>query len=575
METTQFMPFDVNAALRRGSQLLKDRDFSKAQAVYDQILMSSPENPDAFVGQLLCENKCASLGELTQVWPGLFREEKTATLDDALSDEERAAFPGLDGFYPSRVASAAENREQMERYMDRDNNLKHALEYGGDELRAGLARIRSAVLAAYDSRVEAAERDEEKARTEVRERLNALKEERLRAAEAQKPSANVLPNPAKYPRQTHAPAAPTPAEQPAVPTPAEQPAEPKKTDKVRKVLKLTLILSLAAIVLVGAFLLISHLMGKNAVSKDYADAEQLLKDGRKAEAAIAFGKLGDYRDARERSFALWSELRKPKTLAAGFDFTVGLDSNGIMIHAGNVPAYCHTKLISIDAGQEHVVGLLPDGDVWAEGNNENGQCSVIGWKNRVEVAAGAFHTVALHSGGTVAATGSNNYGQCNVDKWTDIVAVSAGRYHTVGLRNDGTVVAVGRNDTGSCNVSGWTDIVAISAGMNFTVGLRADGTVVATGENFDGQCDVSTLRNVTAVSAGDCHTVVLCADGSVLAVGANDNNQCGVSGWKDVIAICTGYYHTAALCADGTVVAVGWNAYGQCDVSGWTDIKRP
>ncbi len=554
--TPQYLPFDLSAALRRGQQLLKDRDFSKAQAVYDQILMSSPENPDAFVGQLLCENKCASLGELTQVWPGLFREEKTATLDDALSDEERAAFPGLDGSYPSRVASAAENREQMERYMDRDNNLKHALEYGGDELRAGLARIRSAVLAAYDSRVEAAERDEEKARTEVRERLNALKEERLRAAEAQKPSANVLPNPAKYPRQTHAP---------AVPTPAEQPAESEKTAKVRKVLKLTLIISLAAAVIIGAALILPKLGGK-PVSKEYAEAEQLLKDGKTAEAAIAFSKLGDQSDARERSMKLWSELCKPQTIDAGLWYSVLIDSTGCPLTTGATPAVYHQKAVSVAAGDSHLVVLLPDGTVWVGGieQDDPGKFDTGSWKDIAAISAGSNHTVGLRSDGTVLAVGANSYAQCEVGKWKDIVAVSAGDKHTLGLRYDGTVVATGKKEDGRCDVSGWKDIVAISAGLKHSVGLKSNGTVEAVGDNSDGQCDVSGWTDIVAVSAGDFHTVGLKSDGTLVAVGYNGDGRCNVSGFTNVAAVSAGMDHTVILFKDGTATAIGSNEYLQC-----------
>ncbi len=620
--TPQYLPFDLSAALRRGQQLLNDRDFSKAQAVYDQILMSFPENAEAFVGQLLCENKCSTLSELTQVWPGLFREEKTATLDDALSEEERAAFPDLDGTYPSRVASAEENRERMERYIDRDYNLKHALEYGSDKLRAALARVRSAVLSAYDSRIESAKRDEEKAIGQVRDRFVARQvAQRLEAvqmeqggvadlreepADAEEAALNVLPNPSLYRRKPRAPADPTPEDQ----TPEEQlpPDEQEKTTEVRRALKLALILSLAAIVLVGAILAVTKLAGKkknDAVlsttdapkateptapeetdppvsekEQAYLAAEQLLSDGNKAAAAMAFGRLGDYLDARERSFALWSEIAPRDSIAAGADHTLGLRSDGTVVAVGgNEYGECSvtdwTDIVSVAAGGWFTLGLRSDGTVVAVGNNEHGQCDVSGWRDIVSVSAGEYHTVGLKSDGTVAAAGENEIGRCGVSGWRDIVAVAAGAEHTVGLRSDGTVVAVGTNEDGRCDVSGWRDIVAVAAGADHTLGLRSDGTVVAVGGNEYGECSVTDWTNIVSVAAGGRFTLGLKSDGTVVAAGDNRYGQCGISGRRDIVALAAGYFHAVGLKSDGTVVASGWNEYEQCDASDWTQIKRP
>ena len=194
----------------------------------------------------------------------------------------------------------------------------------------------------------------------------------------------------------------------------------------------------------------------------YNEAEALIEQS-PAEAAIAFGKLGDYKDARERSFELWDQVAQRDT---------------------------------ISAGDNHTVGLKADGTVVAVGWNDDGQCDVFEWTDIVAISAGWDHTVGLKSDGTVVAVGWNDDGQCDVFEWTDIVAISAGYDHTVGLKADGTVVAVGEKIFGECNVSEWTDIVAIAAGSSHTVGLKADGTVVAVGWNDDGQCDVSKWTNI-------------------------------------------------------------------------------
>ena len=238
-----------------------------------------------------------------------------------------------------------------------------------------------------------------------------------------------------------------------------------------------------------------------AHAKAYAEAEKLLAQGQTAEAAVAFAKIAEYEDARERSFALWDTIAARETLAVG---------------------------------SSHTIGLKADGTVVAVGYNEYGQCDVSGWTDIVAVAAGYAHTIGLRADGTVVAVGDNEGGQCDVSGWTDIVAVAAGERYSVGLKADGTVVAVGDNGCDQCDVSGWRDIVAVAAGYSHTVGLKADGTVVAVGDNEYGQCDVSGWRDIVAVAAGGFHTVGLKADGTVVAVGDNGCDQCDVSGWRNI-----------------------------------------
>ena len=309
----------------------------------------------------------------------------------------------------------------------------------------------------------------------------------------------------------------------------------------------------------------------------YMEAEQLQEHGENVEAAMAFAKLAQYKDARERSFALWKDIAMRDSVDAGDDHTVGLKADGTVYATGrDTDGRCDvsdwTDMIAISAGGRHTVGLKADGTVVAVGNNEHNQCEVSGWKGIVAISAGRYYTVGLKADGTVIAVGDDTDKQCNVSGWMDIVAISAGSTHTVGLKADGTVVAVGYNQYGRCDVSDWTDIVAISAGASHTVGLKADGTVVAVGSNQYGQCDIADWTDIVAICTGVAYTVGLKADGTVVAVGNNDYNQCDVTDWTDIVAISAGKRHTISLKADGTVVAVG---IIKTDVSGWKDIKLP
>ena len=273
----------------------------------------------------------------------------------------------------------------------------------------------------------------------------------------------------------------------------------------------------------------------------YNKAIHLLDSGDYAEAAITFGSLGNYKDARDRCIPLFQL------------FSDSLSANN------------------------HTVALKADGTVMATGYNAYGECDVSDWKDVVDVSAGYNYTISLKANGTVVAAGYNEYGQCDVLDWVDIVSVSAGHNHTIGLKADGTVVATGNNASRQCNVSNWKDIVAVSAGHNHTIGLKADGTVVATGYNEYGQCDVLGWTDIVSVSAGNDCTIGLKTDGTVVAVGYNEYGQCDVLDWVDIVAVSAGHNHTIGLKDDGTLVATGSDRNRQCDVSDWTNIttKQP
>jgi len=307
----------------------------------------------------------------------------------------------------------------------------------------------------------------------------------------------------------------------------------------------------------------------NEVEIRYNEALAFAQNGQYAKAAIAFGKLGNYRDAQAQSFSLWEQIADRQVLSIQ-------------------PYFC--------------IGLRNDGTVLATGRNLHGECNVSDWNEIIAVASTNNHTVGLRSDGTVVATGSNVYGQCDVEDWTNIVAIQTGqsyRYnpdedttnltytYTLGLKTDGTVVATGSNLEGQCNVSHWTDVVYLTTGTcnwdgifgSQTVALREDGTVLVAGTGSDSWCDVSSWHDIVSVSTCGAHLVGLKSDGTVLAVG-NPQESWGlnpkrydVSGWHDIIAVKTFALHTMGLKSDGTLVATGNNdSYNQLNVSKWIDI---
>lgn len=359
----------------------------------------------------------------------------------------------------------------------------------------------------------------------------------------------------------------------------------KKTTKLLKI-AIPVVCAVIAIVCLITNMLIPSVF--------YKKAESFLANGDIYNAAIAFGKSRNYKDARERSMALWSKIVFQETFSArGAYHIVALRADGSVVATGdNEYGQCNvsdwTDIIGISVGDYHTIGLKSDGTVVATNLTGTdfpnwGQCEVSDWTNIVAISTNSYHTVGLKTDGTVVATkiisdgNKCDYSQSNISDWTDIVAISASPGHTVGLKSDGTVVAAGRNEDGEGNVSDWTDIIAISAEYGHTIGLKSDGTVVATGSNSGGVCNVSDWTDIVAISTCFSHTVGLHRDGTVVAVGYNYEGQCDVSDWTDIVAISTSHSHTVGLKADGTVVATeydfGEKYYdGQCDVSDWSDI---
>ncbi len=361
-------------------------------------------------------------------------------------------------------------------------------------------------------------------------------------------------------------------------------AEIKVAERKRQeILKKCLIIGILALVVLILIICISSAAKKSSA---YKAAEELADSGNKAQAAMAFYEMGDYKDAKERSFELWDEVAVRETVFAGDYHTVAVKFDGTVVATGyNDYKQCDvenwTDIIAVSAGYHHTAGLKSDGTVVAVGTLLGGRCDVDNWTDIVAISAGDFHTVGLKCDGTVVAVGENDESQCDVDNWTDIVAISAGSYHTVGLKSDGTVVAVGENDKSQCDVENWTDIVAISAGTSHTVGLKADGTVVAVGYNGQGGCEVDSWKDIAGVSAGGGHTVGFKSDGDAVATEYTSEytfyyyGESDVDDWSDIVAISAGTDHTVALNSDGTVVAVGENDENQCDVSDWENIKLP
>lgn len=267
------------------------------------------------------------------------------------------------------------------------------------------------------------------------------------------------------------------------------------------------------------------------LEEQYLEAEALAVEQKYAHAGIAFAKLGNYKDSRERSFEQWSKTRTQKTLDIADNFPNGL----------------------------YYIGLKEDGTTVFSGGNGGFRRAVSQWENIISVILGT-DPIGLKADGTVVYApnedGWEDEWMETTRSWTDIVELYGGYGSLTGLKGDGTVVYAAEDTTYLTPMSEWTDVVALSSFGNCPVGLRTDGTVV--GINIPSS--VGEWENIIKLynysNWNSAMLFGLCSDGTVQMVGKYESNDGPartydgkVEGWTDIVDI-SGF---AGLHADGTV----------------------
>ncbi|CAE7789677.1 UVR8 [Symbiodinium sp. CCMP2456] len=244
--------------------------------------------------------------------------------------------------------------------------------------------------------------------------------------------------------------------------------------------------------------------------------------------------------------------------------------------------------VPLAAGDGHTVVVSNLGQIWAAGDNSNGQLgtgSTLGQQafvhveavghKIVAVSAGYMHTAAITDSGELWTWGGNSWGQLGVGDTTDrhapvkvsvngqkIVAVAAGFWHTAAITDSGELWTWGRNFYGQLGVGDTKD-------RHTPVKVSVNG------------------QKIVAVAAGDWHTAAITDSGELWTWGSNNHGQLGVGDIKDrhapvkvsvngekIVAMAAGYMHTAASTDSGEVWTWGRNNYGQLGVGGATKDRR-
>lgn len=317
----------------------------------------------------------------------------------------------------------------------------------------------------------------------------------------------------------------------------------------------------------------------------YLEAEALLAEGKTAEAAIAFGKLAGYADARERSFALWNEVAVRHTIATTGCHSFAILESGEVVYGGE--EYLETEglteyqrvteavqwknIIALDANFLHILGLHPDGTVSFLCNHEIACTSPESWEDIIAVSCTLNESYGLRIDGTVVCypeTKSPRY----LDTLKDIVAIDSGSNFLLALKSDGTVEHVGGYiNYDATDVSGWSDITAIACSSIFALGLRSDGTVLCTDPEYALETD--TWTNIVAIFPGE-RPIGLTADGTILIAGEHSRME-PMKEWENIVDISHDSQFYIGLRADGTLVCCGFYNTGQDKITAYTDIKLP
>lgn len=614
----------IPAMLKRGQLALEDGEWFKADSFFEEVLNHDPENAEAYLGKLLAGSRAQNLEQLFAAYEADFASpayeprfacEEAAT--HAATVAAGAEVPGylyaadiirlydFDRSYPSAVTSRKLQREHQRAQLAAIRPLSRAMQFASGELKTTLEAKIKALYDVQDKRVAQAEADEASNIASVRQayadhiaKVDQIVQSQQRDAMQRRDeyyqycvdkmkqassardydeafrlfeSLGAYQDSLRYRAECQAKATAIRAEQARI-------RKDVATRKAKKTLRWIVGITSAIVLCLVGIILYKHVY---VPYRSYKAAEELLKNGKPVEAALAFKELGDYRDSAERCFEAWGQATVRETVSAGAHHTVAVKSDGTVVAVGdNYNHKCDvsdwTDIVAVSAGTAHTVGLKKDGTVVSCGGNYYGECNVGNWDHIVAISAGEYFTVGLRDDCTVVATGANDAGQCTVDSWEDIVAVCAGSDHALGLKKDGTVVISGSQNLYALDdVLEWKGIVAVSAGVANIIGLKKDGTVVACGSNYHHPCDVEGWTDIVAVSAGSLHTVGLKADGTVVAVGANGNGQCNVEDWTDIVAVSGGDNFTIGLKKNGTVIAIGDNFDSQCNVSEWKNIKLP
>ena len=309
-------------------------------------------------------------------------------------------------------------------------------------------------------------------------------------------------------------------------------------------------------------------------AQKYNEAVDFFNNGEYGKAAIAFAKLGDYRDAKENSFKIWDAIADRKTIVVGHYGVYAIKEDG-------------TGWYSKFKGD-----TIPDATAWSD-------MIAVDWDGWKTDSA-----VGLRSDGTVLVSDTRKKPRkIDKDGWTDIVSITVSGDHVFGIKSDGTVVAHeiismggGITDAVLEKAAKLKDVVRIKIVRHFTdrwvVSLwawLADGTVLKDGEPYEDQTVIDVEDTLMLKKDGTVRdvsgTIIYTDVVSILGYGGRRADGTFVGGcpedFKKLEADIVTFTDGIALKSDGTLLAsqkwmTGWITKGYREkINNTKNIRLP
>ncbi|MGB0583106.1 MAG: RCC1 domain-containing protein, partial [Limisphaerales bacterium] len=235
-------------------------------------------------------------------------------------------------------------------------------------------------------------------------------------------------------------------------------------------------------------------------------------------------------------------------------------------HSDIPDAYQNAKFIDVDAGKNHTVGLLEDGQVVCWGDNSFGQSRVAANVGKcIMIAAGDNHTVVLQADGTVLAWGANRTGQSKVpDDLGPCVAISAATERSAAIRADGSISGWGYGSYQLATKTPWRPFVHLSVGAKYIMALDDQATASVFIQTAT-QVGTPRQQGALATAAGACISATggasmahfLKIDGTLVNITSNPRAPKPPTSLGRLATVSAAYDRFAATDANGNVIIWG------------------
>ena len=287
------------------------------------------------------------------------------------------------------------------------------------------------------------------------------------------------------------------------------------------------------------------------------------------------------------------------------------DGNGLTTGEASltlIPGFGNGPVVSIAAGAYHSLAVTSTGQLYAFGENQDGQLGqaanttanptptlvrfprLVGRPNEqphiTAVAAGDDDSFAVTSAGELYAFGDNSNGQLGTPTGfgssdptptriilpAPVAAVAAGADYTFAVTSTGQLYAFGHNQFGQLGIPTATQqtatptlvtlqaekgvVTQVAAGRGQTLVATSSGQLYAFGYNWYGQLGNATNIGTTNANPGPALVTLPAANGLVVQVSATDNSSFAVT-------------------STGQLFAFGFNDFGQLGLAANSGTAGP